>query len=282
MLHDAGGTNQVLALMRGGDLSVASAYVEGPALNLWRQMFPRKALCCSLEEAINQAKCVVTSTGWGGDLEHRARQFAKRRGIFSISVMDHWSNYAARFERNGEIVLPDELWVVDEYALQLARRTFPDLPVVLKPDHYAEQQLSKVLPLTADQPNELLYLLEPARSNWERGEAGELQALRYFLDRFSELNLPKNTKICLRPHPSDPAGKYDEFVSADGQWSVFIDKGDLSAALSRAKWVAGCQTYALTLALKAGRAVFGTLPPWAPDCVLPHQGIIHLKDIALQ
>ena len=63
---------------------------------------------------------------------------------------------------------------------------------------------------------------------------------------------------------------------------MFIDKGSLSDALSRAKWVAGCQTYAMTLALKAGRIVFGTLPPWAPVCVLPHEGIIHLKDMVVQ
>lgn len=280
--HDAGGANQLLALISAEDLNVASAFMEGPAINLWGQMFPEKKLCSNLEEIFDKTKCIITGTGWESDLEHRARQLANQNGIFSISVLDHWSNYADRFKRNGEIVLPDQLWVFDKYSLQLAIQDFPDLPVVLKQGYYVKQQLSNVLSLNPDQPNELLYLLEPSRSNWGRVEVGEFQALRYFLDRFSELNLPKNTKICLRPHPSDSPGKYDEFVLADGQWPMFIDKGSLSDALSRSKWVAGCQTYAMTLALKAGRIVFGTLPPWAPVCVLPHEGIIHLKDMVVQ
>jgi hypothetical protein len=278
--HDAGGANQILAMVSSGNIGVETAYMEGPALSLWTRLMSNRTLAASLDQALGQAKTLMTGTGWSSTLEYRARKLAKRRGIFSISVLDHWTNYSARFERDGEVVLPDELWVVDEYALERARSTFPELPIVLKQDCYAEQQLLEILPLSLVNSNELLYLLEPARSDWGRGEVGELQALRYFLERLPDLNLPSDTRICLRPHPSDPPGKYAEFLSIQNPFSLFLDKGDLAQALSRARWVAGCQTYALTLALKAGRRVYGTLPPWAPACRLPHRGLIHLREMS--
>jgi len=53
---------------------------------------------------------------------------------------------------------------------------------------------------------------------------------------------------------------------------------DLSEALRGARWVAGCQSFALVIALASGRDVVSTLPPWAPECALPHKGLIRLKD----
>jgi hypothetical protein len=212
-------------------------------------------------------------------LEHDARKAAKRQGIRSIAVLDHWTNYVERFNRDGETVLPDEIWVVDRYAEQLARRLFPEIMVSRHKDCYAEQQIEGITPVSATTPNEILYLLEPARSEWGRGEPGEFQALRFFLACLPQLSLPEVTSICLRPHPSDPPGKYDAFLGQVGGVQISHAPGTLAEALSRSRWVAGCQTYAMTLALRAGRAVYGTLPPWAPPCVLPHEGIVHLKDV---
>jgi hypothetical protein len=36
----------------------------------------------------------------------------------------------------------------------------------------------------------------------------------------------------------------------------------------------------MVIALAAGRKVVCTLPPWAPECTLPHDGLIHLKKIS--
>ena len=52
----------------------------------------------------------------------------------------------------------------------------------------------------------------------------------------------------------------------------------LALSISKAKWVAGCESYALVVALASGRNVYCALPPWAPTCRLPHPGITHLKN----
>lgn len=275
--HDAGGANQIIAMLQGQSLEQVSAYVEGPARSLWNQTFPKHPPAGTLEAVVSKASSIITGTGWASSLEHDARRAAKRQGIRSIAVLDHWTNYAERFNRDGETVLPDEIWVVDRYAEQLARRLFPEIMVRLHKDCYAEQQIEGIAPISETTPNEILYLLEPARSEWGRGEPGEFQALRFFLDCFPQLGLPGGTSICLRPHPSDPPGKYDAFLGLVGGVQIRLASGGLADAISRSRWVAGCQTYAMTLALRAGRVVYGSLPPWAPSCALPHEHIVHLK-----
>ncbi|OGT94679.1 MAG: hypothetical protein A2286_00425 [Gammaproteobacteria bacterium RIFOXYA12_FULL_61_12] len=275
--HDAGGANQILAMLGEPEFQGAIGYFDGPAREPSRRAASRFEIADDLPGLLGRVRTLVTGTGWSSRLEHDARDIARRRGIRSIAVLDHWTNYRERFVRDGSFVLPDELWVVDEYALDIASRTFPGLPIGLQPDRYAEQQVERIAPLSQVAGNELVYLLEPARSDWGRGEPGEFQALRYFLDRLPQLGLPAETAICLRPHPSDAHGKYDAFLGERRGHRIVLDNGDLAGALSRARWVAGCQTYALTLALRAGRTVYCTLPPWAPPCQLPHRGLSHLQ-----
>jgi hypothetical protein len=193
--------------------------------------------------------------------------------------MDHWSNFSDRFIRNGLEVLPDEIWAVDDYAQTMARSLFPQIPIFLQPDFYADREAAQVAPVTNETPLVLLYMLEPIRSDWGRGEPGEFQALRFFLEHLSVLGLPLGTEIHLRLHPSELPGKYDAFLRGDGDFPVRKATGSLVYGLSQCRWVAGCQTYAMIIALRAGRAVFGALPPWAPACALPHQGIVHLRSL---
>jgi len=276
--HDAGGTNQIVAMLKKLYLKPAWVVAEGPAAEIWANNFHNSNFADSFLWNKN-VSAVITGTGWASDLEHRARSEACQLGILTIAVMDHWTNYKMRFFRNGKEVLPDEFWVVDDYAEEKIRYFFPHKSVLSIPDYYAERELAKLNPINKDTPDVLLYLAEPMRSDWGKGEPGEFQALRYFLDRLPFIGIPPNTKICLRLHPSENPDKYDRFLHSSGDFPVRKALGSLSENLSDCRWVAGCQTYAMTLALRSGRKVFGSLPPWAPPCALPHQNIIHIKNL---
>lgn len=280
--HDAGGANQVLALLKEIEQSAVLGYMEGPAKTIWKRKYSNATLSSSLLETLTKINTLITGTGWASDLEHNARQEAKRLGVHTIAVMDHWTNYLDRFIRDEQMILPDELWVVDNYALVMARDIFPSLKIIQIPDSYSEEIVSQIRPIDLETPYELLYLLEPYRSNWGRQKLGEFQALEYFIKLLPQLELPKQLVVRLRPHPSDYQGKYDVYLNRTVfGYHIVQDEGDLASSLSQTRWVAGCQTYAMTLALKAGRVVFCTLPPWAPPCQLPHCGLVHLKDIQL-
>ena len=276
--HDAGAGNIVIAGLLETGRSDWRAYMRGPAEKLWRSAYSRVALCNTLDSALEGVELLVTGTGWGSDIEHNARSLANLRGIRSVAVIDHWVNYAERFVRHGEIVWPDEFWVTDDYAMEIAKHAFPGQPVFKVPNRYLESQMRVIKQAGEASTPELLYVLEPIRSDWGRGLQGEFQALDYFVRNMARLGLSPDTEIRLRPHPSDAPGKYNDWVADHPTLNIQLDETiSIAESLGRASWVAGCESFALVLALMAGRKVYCTLPPWAPLSRLPHRGLIHIR-----
>jgi hypothetical protein len=274
--HDAGAANLILPWLSAGGTEPLLPAMAGPAAALWTARFGTRATL-SVEEAIEQAAAVLTGTGWATDVEHRARKLARERRVHSVAVIDHWVNYRERFVRAGEEVLPDEIWVTDEYALDLARREFTGVPITLKPNLYLEEQVATAPPLqTNDQ--DVLFVAEPVRGEWASAIPGEFQSLDYFVTRRDLLGIRPDATLRLRPHPSDPLGKYDEWVLRHP--GVRLDASpNLAEALGGVRWVVGCESYALVVALHAGRQAVSALPPWAPACRLPHREIVRLAGL---
>lgn len=275
--HDAGAANVIIAGLRRYTLPGLRLCMQGPAATAWQLSSGKPSSCVSLEETLEGASMLLSGTGWASDLEHRARELARRRGVHSVALLDHWVNYPQRFVRDGTVVMPDEIWVSDEDALRLAHQCFDGTPLRLVENWYFQEQVAQLAPPMINAPPELLYLAEPVRSDWGRDKPGEFQALDYFADRLSFLGLPANLRIRLRPHPSDPASKYDSWISTHPELTIELDQSSsMAEALTGARWVAGCESYGLVLALAAGRIVYSTLPPWAPACRLPQAGLIRL------
>lgn len=271
--HDAGAANLALAWLEAMPAMTCRSVMQGPAAMLSAQSSWQSRPCDSLEQALQGAAAVLTGTGWASTLEHDARVLARSQGIFSVAVLDHWVNYPERFTRAGQTVWPDEFWVADGEALAEAQRCFPGAVIRQQLNLYLDRQL-RAIP-DAAQPA-VLYLLEPARSDWGLGEPGEFQALDYFMQHMRHAGIAAGTPVHLRPHPSDPPGKYAAWLSRH-PGATLDTHPDLAGAIGAAQWVAGCETAALPIALAAGRRVVCTLPPWAPECRLPQRGLIHLK-----
>ncbi len=281
VMHDAGAANQILAWIDAGLVPGGRVYAEGPAAALWAGR-ARPMLRPSLADAMEGADTLLSGTGWASDLEHRARANARMLGLPSHAVLDHWVNYPGRFLRDGETVLPDGLWVSNAEAAEIARRDLPGLPVCQLPDLYLQSQVAGIREEEGHRkPEGALLVLEPARSDWGRTRPGEFQALDYLLAHLPEAGIAPGTALRLRPHPSEPMGKYDGWVAANSRYQAQLDPhSGLAAAIGGATIVLGLNSYALTVALAAGRRVVSILPPWAPPCVLPHAGIHHLRLMA--
>lgn len=288
MAHDAGAANHIFAWLRTNRrFDVVTASLAGPAMTLWQQ---QHGTCQQLElnDVLAGAKTLLSGTGWASSIEHDARRLARQFGVKSIAVIDHWTNFRERFLRNGEEILPDEIWVSDEYAQAMATAMFSNIKVIQQPNAYLADLVSEVQRLelslgahTADE--RLLYVLEPIRHAWGQTEIlGEFAALDFFVENLSLLQIGQDTQIRLRPHPSDPVGKYDEWLARQRNLKIEIDPlPNLAASLAWSSLVVGCQTYAMVVALAAGRQVVSSIPPWAPACVLPHPEIIKLSTLAL-
>lgn len=285
--HDAGAANMIyswLHALAAADPSAAAGWrilAQGPAAHLWAQRpVPGACLCNSIDEVLDGATGLLSGTGWASNLEHDARVAAQARKIHSQAAVDHWVNYRERFVRSGKTVLPDRILLVDEYAVAEAEECFPGLPLVRCANVYLEEVVRSILP-AGNSAMDILYVLEPIRASWAGSQGGEFEVLDYFAERIHRLDGGSGRALRLRPHPSDPVGKYDEWIERHRHMRAELDSsGTLAEAISRAHWVVGAETFAMVVALAAGRVVVSTLPPWAPRCRLPHPQIIHLRELA--
>ncbi|MDC1382740.1 hypothetical protein N8500_04580 [Candidatus Puniceispirillum sp.] len=279
--HDSGAANLLIAYLDDCLTCDIKVCMLGPAFDLWSRRYGKKNLVGSISEAIDGCKTLVSGTGWASSVEHDARWLAKRNGMRSIAALDHWVNYPERFIRDNITVLPDEFWVFDEFALAEAKLFFPERSIKLKKNKYLERSINLIKVTESAIPKKFLYLLEPIRNDWGFVRAGEFQALDYFINRLSEIKLPNDFHLVLRPHPSDAPGKYDDWIKI--QKNIFVtidDKFDLFESIGEASWVGGCETYALVVALEAGYPVLCTLPPWAIKSRLPMSNLINLSKVA--
>jgi len=284
--HDAGAANHIIAWLQGCDSDQIHACMEGPAARLWEHSFCTRARSdLPLSEAVSRSNMLLTGTGWGSALEHDARKLAKSAGLKSVAVIDHWTNYHERFVRRDEEVLPDEIWVTDEYARKLAEREFPSLKVVQLPNAYLDSLVRQVREreharIKRAECN-VLYVLEPIREAWgEAKQPGEFQALDFFVKNATFLHLGKKLSVRLRPHPSDAIGKYDQWLEAQTNIQIALDESpSLAESIAWADMVVGCHTYAMVVALAAGRRVISSVPSWAPPCILPQPEILKLTDL---
>jgi hypothetical protein len=276
--HDAGAANHIIEWLSVEQVD-CRAIVCGPASALWQRRFPDRSSHLSVEEALTGSRAMLTGTGWGSDLEHHARLAARAAGLPTVAVLDHWVNYRMRFERDGALFLPDEIWVTDDWAAEIARREFPGTVIRQKPNAYLERAAREVTPIDRSISG-VLFVLEPVRHDWGRGVPGEFQALDYFLQRRGVLGLGPQDPIRLRPHPSDQPGRYSDWLTSNHSENVCMDDSEtLSSAISRSRLTVGIQSFALVVADAAGRQAVSALPPWAPPLCLPQPGILELRHL---
>ena len=283
--HDAGAANLIFAWLREYSRRDPSATerwritVSGPAEAIFKQSGLSGPQCFDdPRRAMLGAETLLSGSGWASNLEHDARVEASRAGVYSITALDHWVNYKDRFIRNGIVCLPDEVWVGDEYALREARKALAGIKATMLPNLYLKDCADAIVPTPSH--GDILYVLEPIHAEWAVGRGGEFEALEFFVRNMRRIDPKTTLSLRLRPHPSDPPGKYDEWIAGHPEMPCRIDdSATLAESISKARVVAGAETFALVVALNAGRTVISTLPPYAHHCRLPHADIIKLREL---
>ncbi|MEO0443045.1 MAG: hypothetical protein AAFZ92_04795 [Pseudomonadota bacterium] len=282
--HDAGAANHIIAWLAGGHLpdNHYALCLQGPAASIYKTQIGDFEYR-DYKDAMTGASCLLSGSGWSSDLEHNARGYAANNTIHSIAVLDHWVNYPDRFIRNQNTILPDALWVTDQYAYSLASQQFSDIVVQQRHNAFLERQLKEIKQQQKSRSpaadSTCLFLMEPIRLPWNRSEKpGEIEALDYFLNHYRALKLQDFKRIIIRPHPSDPSGKYQPYLTHYySAIDIDVNESDsLSTLMASADIIVGCQSYAMVIGLALGKTVVSALPDYAPPCPLPHKNIVCL------
>ncbi len=284
--HDAGAAAHIFSWLDSGFININECRfcLDGPAKKLFKSLKPKIKLF-SIYEVLAHADTLISGTGWSSSLEHNARALAKEKGIYSVAVIDHWLNYSERFIRKDIQVLPDTIWVSDEYAHLEAKSCFPDIEIVQQRNDYLKSNIEAVLAhsyVKQEESTNVLYLLEPIRDIWaDDAISGEFQALDYFINSIPSLDFGKKYSIILRPHPSESLNKYDKWIESLDSPHIRIEKEQsLPELLAWSDIVVGCETYAMVIALSVDKRVISSLPKNAHSCRLPHENIERLNQIS--
>lgn len=283
--HDAGGAEVVSSYVRQhpGEWIFS---LGGPALAIFERKLGA-VMSTPLEVAVQRGEWLLTGTGWQSDLEWRALELARCSGKKSVAFLDHWTNYAARFDRRSVIHLPDEIWVGDRHAQSVAEALFRTVPIRLVPNPYLidvvveiEAASRSVLRKRDRDAQRVLYVCEPIRASAEQlgMQCGydEFEALRFFFRNVNRVT-SRVDAIVVRPHPADPPGKYQSVLDEFPMLPVILStSGPLAGDIAAADLVVGCETMALVVALAAGKRVISCVPDGGKPCSLPHDTIEHL------
>lgn len=285
--HDAGGAELLSSWVRSCSTSCCFV-LDGPAVSIFKRKLGDTQLT-ALEEAVERCDWVLCGTSWQSDLERKAIALSIRAGKYVVAFLDHWTNYRERFLERGVAVMPNEIWVGDEYAAKIAREVFPAIPLVLKSNPYFEDVLRELNVIrsqrkVSEQPT-VLYVCEPIREHAlvQHGDERywgytEEEALRFFLDNLCALDY-KLLAITLRPHPSESHSKYKW---AEGYASSRVRLGGGKSLLEEivaTDIVVGCESMAMVIGLLANKRVVSSIPPGGRECSLPQKEIESLQEL---
>lgn len=284
--HDAGGAEVVSSWVRRHWKGHLKLVAEGPAKTIFQRKLPGIDLCPgnALSRLVHDSQFLLTGTSWGSQLELEAIQAANARKIPSAAYIDHWVNYRQRFILNDSLLLPDEIWIGDEFALDMARQTFPGTKLCLQPNAYFEDIRDELSAIQIRPRNQgtlrLLYVSEPIAEHFalpayrhQHPGYDEFSAIANFFSQLGHVGKHPLT-IRFRLHPSEPRDKYAGIVAGlHGHELHFSEGNSLLEDCAWSDWVIGCESMAMVIGLIAGKTVFTSIPPGGRDCQLPQPSI---------
>lgn len=291
--YEAGAAKILVSMLARLNLSNVRYALEGPAVMIFEQRLGALFLQSLTEDLLRSCDLVLTGTSLVPDLERRAIALARQIGIKSYSVVDHWVNYRQRFTPvdggRQDVVFPDEMWVCDQSAVDVAvREGLPEEHVYKIDNYYFHDLRQKSWPTEAGR---ILYICEPVFDDVKLltgdGNAwgyNEFELVGDFLKSLERMDgLYK--KAILRLHPNEPLNKYNELLRIyNGTIPVEVSSYEIRSIeeeCSVAETIVGAESMALAIGLYFGKLVYSCLPIKAKKkCQLPQPQIKHIHSVS--
>jgi hypothetical protein len=254
--RDAGGAEIIAGYMlaHAHDYNFISC-VCGPAEVVFsRESIPYSQLS-ETKEAIakaiqnnSDAAWVLLGTKWHTETELIALREAKKKKMHTIAYLESWVNYRERFgfpSPGWEADLPDEIWVGDSAALEMARELFPTaITLRLVPNEYFAKTKKKYQSLRREEDANKIVFLGAASHDSPKSLSLLIEAMR-------QINAPRD--ILVRFHPSDDRSWFYASEALRNNEIIDVsDSSDLAYDLARAIAVVGPETSALAAATLCG------------------------------
>lgn len=289
VVHDAGATNIILAYLEGVRFDV-KILASGPAVKLFQDA-KLDHLFVSQFDFLQQAfDVILLGQNFKAPIDKLIIRHFQHSDVLLIAVLDHWTFTRKQYVIDEVELLPDCFVVNDSKALQRASKEFPSVSIVLIPNYYIEKckVLYADLPIPKDYETNILYISESidSESNPEFGQtyksddAGELDFHAFlFLIQNIEFFGREKRKLIIRPHPSEPLGKFDQRFLNHSLDITVSSETDLVKDLRRSRIVVGIQSMAMVVAVELGCEVYSCLPPNSGANPIEGYRIPYLRDL---
>lgn len=288
--HDSGGAELLSSYVKQKKLN-CHYVLAGPAVTIFRKKLGHVEIS-DLEMAVANSRVILCSTSWQSDIEIDAISYAHKLNKKSIAFLDHWVNYKDRFVRNGVLNLPNEIVVCDKAAMNIAKKTFPDISVKLIANPYIQDLIEDFkkfqhsnLSCNLKANGIMLYVGENISGHaiLRHGNGmyfgyTEETALTYFIKNIKKLDL-EIREIKVRPHPSEEKDKYSAQLSTLPYKISTSVNSTLIEDIFEADVVVGCSSMALAIASVLGKKVISSIPPSAKLPPWPYNNIVELRKV---
>jgi hypothetical protein len=246
----------------------------GPAIKIFKKKFRNKKIL-DYKKAIRISDWALCSTGTSTDYEKNAIIFAKKNNKKIIAYIDHWVEYRERFLKNKKLIRPDEIWVSDKYALDIAKKN--NLRnITIKENPLFNDFLKYKKKFNRKNCNgNILFLSEPVSKDL-KNYYDETECIRYFLKNLNISKL-KYKNIQIRPHPAESVSKFIKLKKISKK--IFIsNKNNIFHDIMKSNIIVGINTIALVLGLLANKKVISCIPG-KKNCELPHKKILNYRNL---
>jgi hypothetical protein len=232
---------------------------------------------------------IVTGTSFGLSTDKLALEAGKKDGIPTISIIDYWANYWARFkDPSGTVLMPDKICVIDAIMKdEMIKEGFYPKSIVItgNPRFDSFGQKEKVKNVLAKfgkdkgnklkkQTNENILFISQPFSELENQDQKigigytEFDALSGIIDVLKDINKENNIRfrVVIRPHPKENPGKFSEIVRKNKELRIKVDaKSDLSKAMYEARLIIGMSSMVLFQAAMERKEVVSYQPDVKKD-----------------
>ena len=280
--NDAGAANLILGWVKNNKKLKYFFCVSGPAKKIFQDANLLEE-CLGLDTLIRLCNVIITGTSYRSVLEHNARYKGKLSNIKSIGVIDHWVNYKRRFVRNGLEILPDLIWVFDDYAEKMAKSIFEKVPIEKQKNYYLEDIVSKIKSIEKKEHDftcKILYILEPIRGKGAKHEKPfEFKVLDFFTSKINHLKSRDSIEIRLRTHPSEIKSKYNEWIKNQELFISLSFDSCLEEDIAWADIVVGYESFALVIASACDKRCLSSKLPNEENSRLMIKNLEYLRDL---
>lgn len=255
-------------------------FLTGPSIKIFAKKIKNLKIS-NFNESTHKLSLVISSTGWATKNEINIIHKCKIKKIKTCAFLDHWINYKKRFLRNNKLVLPDEIWVGDNLAFKLAKKTFKDNVKIFKKKNYYFAKAKKFFDKKKSQKKitkikKILYLCEPITELRKKNFYTEKKCINLFFKKIKNIKNIKN--IIFRPHPYEESKKYN-WVLNSNEYNISIRKNeDLLKEIYNNDIIVGCNTVAMYMGILAKKKVYTSIPK-GYFCDIPSKKIHYLNKI---